>query len=151
MRRLAATIACLAVALIVGGAPAAAGRGVTSPADFAISYERNGGLSGESASLVVHPGRHAVARTHGGRAGARTVRFRIAPARVRELERDLREAHFFRLGSRDPGTCADCFVYSIGYRGHQIFRVENSLTPQLAKVTLDLEALISANAIPANA
>jgi hypothetical protein len=146
VRSLAATISLL-VALTVGASAAAA-----SPGDFDFSYERSGGMLGDSASLVVHPGRHAVAtvrRVHGAR--EQKVHFRIGAGRVRELEQKLREIHFFRLHDDHPGTCNDCRIFSFTYLGHRLVLAESSIAYKVGDLQSTLELVISTHVRPHHA
>jgi hypothetical protein len=146
MRFLAATISLL-VALTVGASAA-----VASPADFEFTYERSGGMLGDSASLVVHPGRHAVATVrgiHGAR--ERKVGFRIGAGRVRQLQQKLREIHFFRLHSDKPGTCDDCRIFSFTYRDHRLVLAESSIAYGVGDLQSTLELVISTHVRPPGA
>jgi hypothetical protein len=148
MRLLAATIACL-VALATGAAAVAAAPAPTYA--FTLLYERSGGFAPSTDRLEVAPGRSAVAESSGTRAGNRRVQFRISNRRIRALERSLRRAHFGSLENPGPSGCADCFVYSIFYRGHQLELDESQMPRQLGAAVAEIEAIISAHTIPPNA
>lgn len=148
----ALVLACLAA--LGGGCE----RGATTaaaplppPGSFAIFYERSGGFAPSTSTLIVRPGRHAVAETSGSRAGELRVEFRIGKRRVLALERGLRRAGFAAL--EDPGAsgCADCFEYEIRYRGHSLAIDESQLPSSLEPVIGELESIVTAHAIPPNA
>ncbi|HYC80708.1 MAG TPA: hypothetical protein VEB65_02910 [Solirubrobacterales bacterium] len=151
MRLLAATFACT-LALVTGtAAVAAAPAPLPPPGAFAIFYERSGGFAPSNSTLVVRPGRHAVAATSGSRAGANRVEFRIAKRRVLGLERALRQAGFASIADPGESGCADCFEYEIRYRGHTLAIDESQLPARLEPVIGELESIVSAHAIPPNA
>jgi hypothetical protein len=152
MRSLAAAIACICAALLVGGSAVAAdpGPAARAPADFAISYTRGGGLAPSTSKLVVRPGLRAVAATSGTRAGERTVRFRIGRGRVVALERGLAGAEFDRLESPRGSNCADCFYYSISYHGNRVSFDQSQVPAGLEEVIGELESVVTAHAIPPN-
>jgi hypothetical protein len=143
MRFLVATISLLAALTV--GAPAA----IATPGDFEFTYERSGGMLGDSASLEIHPGRHAVATVRGIHgAHERKVGFRIGAGRVRELQRKLREAHFFRLHNDKPGICNDCRIFHFVYRGHDLVKAESSIAFKLGELQSTLELVISTHVRP---
>ena len=150
MRLLAATFACT-LALATGAASAAAPAPLPPPGSFAIFYERSGGFAPSTSKLIVRPGRHAVAATSGGRGGEDQVAFTIGRGRVLELERGLRRAGFFSIEDPGPSGCADCFEYEIRYRGHSLGVDEAEMPARLEPVIGELEALVTAHAIPPNA
>jgi len=118
---------------------------------FAIFYERSGGFAPSTSTLIVRPGRHAVAATGDSRAGQNRVEFRIAKRRVLALERGLRQAGFDSIGDPGPSGCADCFEYEIRYRGHSLSIDESEMPSRLEPVIGELESVVTAHAIPPNA
>lgn len=142
MATVAAALACLAAAL--PGCGQATRDAPPSPAAFAISYERSGGLDPASRKLRIRPGRYAVAST-GVAAGAygRTARFRVPAKRIRSLERGLARARFAAIESAPPVGCADCYRYSIRYRGHAVTLLETDVSARLRRVIDQLEAVIA--------
>jgi hypothetical protein len=147
MRLLAATFACtlgLAVAAV-----AVAATPLPPPGSFAIVYQRSGGFAPSTSTLIVRPGRHAVAATSSGQAEERRAEFRIGKGRVLALERGLRRAGFATI--EDPGEsgCADCFEYDIRYRGHRLEIDESQLPARLGAVVAELESVVSAHALSA--
>ena len=107
-------------------------------AQFAISYERSGGLKADPRSLRIAPGRHATAEGRG-----ETTRFRVGMKQVRRLRRALESAGFTSISSPSPqpGSCADCFYYDIGYRGHDVEFSQADQPRGLGPVVDQLEAL----------
>ena len=148
----AIVLACLAV---LGGGGKREARAAAAPApppgSFAIFYQRSGGFAPSTSTLIVRPGRHAVAATGGSRAGENRVEFRIGKRRVLALERALRQAGFASLEDPGPSGCADCFEYEIRYRGHSLEVDESEMPPALEPVIGELEAIVTAHAIPPNA
>lgn len=136
MALIATTLACLAVGC--PGPPAAD----APPQPFAIHFEKNGGLKPVPQELTIRPGRHAVASMAGTGAGTRTVRFRVSRKKVATLARGLRRARFSSLKSSLPGNCADCFLYTIEYRGHEVTIDESSLPAALRDVVTKLETIV---------
>ena len=120
------------------------------PGSFAIFYQRSGGIAASTSTLIVRPGRHAVAATSGTRAGENRVEFRIGKRRVQALQRGLRRAGFFAI--EDPGEsgCADCFEYEIRYRGHSVSVDQAEMPARLGPVVSELESIVTAHAIPPN-
>ena len=153
MRLLAATFAAvLALATGAAAVPTAPTLGpLPSPGSFAIFYERSGGFAPSTSTLVVRPGRHAVAATSGSRAGENRVEFRIAKRRVLALARGLRQADFTSIADPGESGCADCFEYEIRYNGHRLAIDESQLPARLEPVIGELEAIVTAHAIPPNA
>ena len=148
----AIVLACLAV--LGGGCDRearAAAAPLPPPGSFAIFYQRSGGFAPSTSTLIVRPGRHAVAATGGSRAGENRVEFRIGKRRVLALERALRQAGFASLEDPGPSGCADCFEYEIRYRGHSLEVDESEMPPALEPVIGELEAIVTAHAIPPNA
>jgi len=145
-------LACLAA---LGGGCDRGATAATAPlppaGTFAIFYQRSGGFAPSTSTLIVRPGRHAVAATGGSRAGENRVDFRIGKRRVLALEQGLREAGFASI--EDPGRsgCADCFEYEIRYRGHSLAIDESGMPSRLEPVFAELESVVTAHAIPPNA
>jgi hypothetical protein len=144
----ATAMACLAIGC--PGSPAEPDP-TPPPRAFAIHFEKSGGLRPVPMELTIRPGRHAVASIAGTRAGERTVRFRISRKKVASLTLGLRRARFFKLQSTFPGNCADCFIYSIAYRGHELTIDQSTMPKRLGEVVDELESLVYARAIPPNA
>jgi hypothetical protein len=151
MRALAATCACLAAFAAGSAAVAAAPEQRSAPYEFMLIYERGGGFAPSTRSLVVAPAQFATAASSGTRAGERHVDFHLGSRRIRALERGLRRAHFASLESPGASGCADCFEYSLFYRGHLLEFDESQMPRGLRGVVAQIEAIISAHTIPPNA
>jgi hypothetical protein len=135
---IATALVCLAAACS-GPHAAAAPR----PQPFAIHFEKSGGLKPMPQELTIGPGRHAKATMATGTpAGARTVRFRVSKKQVARLRRGLRQAHFSELESSLPGNCADCYLYTIEYRGHEVTADDSALPDRLHVVVRKLETIV---------
>jgi hypothetical protein len=119
-----------------------------SVAKFALSYQRSGGFAPDPRSLRIKPGRHAIARRGGlpSRSDSLfTVRFRIGVKQVKRLRTALERADFQAIVSPGPNSdgCADCYSYSIAYRGHRVTFSEAALPGELRPVVGRLEAIIA--------
>jgi hypothetical protein len=106
---------------------------------FSVSYERNGGLSATPQKLVIQPGRLAAATSASSE--GRTVRFRVSAPKIRQLRAGLSNPRFALLESSGPGNCADCYVYSIDYRGHSVSLDQVDVPSWLSKTIGRLDAL----------
>ena len=137
-------IACLVTSAGCGEPPVAQPQ-PPSVSAFAISYVRSGGLKSMPQKLTIMPGRHASATVLTPRTGIRTVRFRVGAKRIVSLRKGLSEAHFSQLRTSNPGNCADCFLYSLRYRGHDVTLTEVDVPSPLRAVIDQLEALIAAH------
>ena len=138
MGLLATALACLAV-----GCPGPPAAEAPPPQPFAIHFEKSGGLKPKPQELTIGPGRHArAAMATGTPAGVRTVRFRVSRKQVARLRRGLRQAHFSELESSLPGKCADCYLYTIEYRGHEVTIDESALPERLHDVVRKLETIV---------
>jgi hypothetical protein len=139
MSLLLATIACVV---------ASSGCGPTEPApaptvpvsQFAVSYERSGGLKVMPQKVVIRPGRHAVATTRNG-VGVKTVRYRVPVRTVKQLRNGLSDPRFAAFEGGAPSTCADCYVYTIAFRGHTVTVDQSTVPVWLQKTITRLEAL----------
>jgi len=145
MGLLATALACLAMSPGCGG-PAVEASPSATP--FALTYERSGGLKATPQKLTIGPGRHAIATIADTRGGTKTVRFQIPRKRVQNLRQGLAQAHFSQLESPPPGNCADCYLYSISYRGHEVTVGQADMSDRLDDVVTELETLIHAHAVP---
>jgi hypothetical protein len=146
MALLATALMCTAMGAGCGGPPAVP---ADSPAShFAISYERSGGLAGTAQRLAIRPGRRAIMSTRDRRtAYPKTFRFRVGVRRVEGLRRALARAEFATIESPAPGpaVCADCFLYAIRYRGHEVDFDESDVPDGLAGVLRQIEAILAAH------
>jgi len=148
----AIVLACLAV--LGGGCDRearAAAAPLPPPGSFAIFYQRSGGFAPSTSTLIVRPGRQAIAAASGGRGGESRVEFTISRRKVLALERGLRRAGFFSIEDPGPSGCADCFEYEIRYRGHSVEVDEAEMPARLEPLIGELEAVVTAHAIPPNA
>jgi hypothetical protein len=142
MGLLATALACLAMS------PGCGGPAVEAPpsvAQFALSYARSGGLKPDPRSLEIAPGRHATVK--GRKLPSRsdslfTVRFRIGVKQVKRLRNALERADFQAIADPGPGACADCFQYSIDYRGHEVTFSDVTAPPGVRPVVDRIEAII---------
>jgi hypothetical protein len=142
MGLLAMALMCAAIGC---GGPAAVHPAPRPASHFAISFERSGGLKASVETLVVRPGLRAYAT---GPKGAReaSAHFRMDAQTAEELRRELAKAHFTDLGSTaNPATCADCYVYSITYHGHEVVFFDSKAPPGLGEVVDRLEGEVIAH------
>jgi Emfourin len=142
MGLLATALTCLAMAPGCGGPPVEA---PPSVAQFKLSYERSGGLRADPRSLEIAPGRHATAKRRKlpSRSDSLiTARFRVSVEQVKRLRNALEQADFQAIADPGPGTCADCFHYSIEYREHEVTFSDVTMPPELRPVVGRIEAII---------
>jgi hypothetical protein len=153
MRALAATYVCLAALATCSAAVAAPPAQLqhSAPYEFVLLYERSGGFAPGTRGLMVAPAQFATAESSGPGAGKRRVDFHLGSRRIRALERGLRRAHFSSLESPGASGCADCFEYSIFYRGHNLALDESQMPKALGRVIEQIEAIISAHTDPPKA
>ena len=141
MALLATALMCTAMSVGCGGPPAtpvlhAAARPASR---FAISFERSGGLKARVETLVVRPGLRAYATAPKGDRQA-SAHFRMSAQAAEELRRELAKAGFRHLESTaNPGTCADCYLYSITYQGHTVLFYDSKVPHGLLEVVDALE------------
>jgi hypothetical protein len=102
-----------AAALAVASPATPAGAGAATVTTFA-NFHQTGGFVGVDVHLVVRTNGTLVV-THRGEP---SVRGKLRPATFRRLRTALDAAHLERRLPPSQNGCADCFVYSIGYRGH---------------------------------
>jgi hypothetical protein len=141
MALLATALICTAISTGCGGPPVApVAHAAPRPAShFAIAFERSGGLKARVETLVVRPGLRAYATApKGDREGSK--HFKMDAGTAEELRRELAKARFTHLKSTaDPGTCADCYTYSITYHGHTVLFFDSKVPPGLSEVVDGLE------------
>jgi hypothetical protein len=115
---------------------------VPAVSQFAVSYTRSGGLKAESTGLQIEPGRHATLRARGA-----IVRFRVATKKVRRLRAALEDANWGAPGPPEssPGTCADCYQYTIRYRGLIAVFDQSIQTHRFDRAVEQLEALVQSH------
>jgi hypothetical protein len=141
MGALLATLACVMAAGSCGDPPLPP----TLPVEqFAISYERSGGLAAMPEKLTVRPGRNA-AVTVLRRNGGGSVGFRIGVKQVKKLRAAAESARIGELPASEPGSCADCYVYSVAYRGANVSVAEDDVPPRMQPLIDRAEALIAAH------
>jgi hypothetical protein len=141
MALLATALMCTAIGGGCGGPPTlpVVDSAPRAASHFAISFERSGGLKGTVETLVVRPGLRAYATApKGPREGS--AHFKMNARTAEELRKELAKARFTHLKSTaDPGTCPDCYVYSITYHGHTILFFDSKTPNSLLEVIDALE------------
>jgi hypothetical protein len=138
MLALVATIACLVAS--PGCEPVERSlKPVPTVSQFTVRYTRSGGLKAESIKLQIEPGRHATLRARGS-----TERFRVAAKKIRRLRNALESANWGAPGPPESGsgTCADCYRYTIAYRGLTIVFDQSIQTHRFDPALEELEALV---------
>jgi emfourin len=140
MALLATALICTAMSASCGGPPAVpAPHAAARPAsEFAIAFERSGGLKARVETLVVRPGLRAYATAPKGDREA-SKHFRMDAQTAEELRRELAKAHFTQLKSTTSATCNDCYVYSITYHGHTVLFSDSKVPRSLEEVVDALE------------
>ncbi len=79
-----------------------------------VSFSQSGGIAGNRVALTVSAGGRASVT-----ANRRPRAWRLHATTLRRLRRLLADAHFDRVDP-EPSHCADCFVYSVRYRGRRV-------------------------------
>jgi hypothetical protein len=115
---------------------------VPTVSQFAVDYHRSGGLKAELLGLQIEPGRRAILEARG-----ETTRFRVAPKEIRSLRSGLEKANWKTIAKPASGsaTCADCYQYSIEYRGLTVSFDEAIQTRRFDPAIDRLEALIDSH------
>jgi len=111
---------------------------------FAISYERSGGIAAMPESLTVRPGRN-VSITVRRRNGGESVAFRLGVKQTKKLRAAAETARINELPTSEPGRCADCFVYSVTYRDESASVAEVDVPRRMQPLIDRAEALIAAH------
>jgi hypothetical protein len=137
VRRWPAAVLVLTVLAACAGAPGGQPAG-------SVTYERHGGIAGESTRLTVTPSGLATLRS---RAGARhTAWTRPLPAgEWRALRAALDAAGFGTLQARYRASdiCNDCFLDTVGYAGRTV-TVEGAAGPSRLAEALRLLETVAA-------
>jgi len=142
MGALLAVLACVVAVGNCGDPPLPA----TPPVEqFAISYERSGGLAAMPEKLVVHPGRHATVTAIDGRGKRHGREFRIGVKQAKKLRAAAETARIDELPTSEPGSCADCYVYSVTYRDESASVAEVDVPRRMQPLIDRAEALIAAH------
>jgi hypothetical protein len=114
-------------------------------AKFAFSFDRSGGFAPMPQRLIVKPGRRATAVAVGPDRKSHRVEFRLSVATAKRLRDAAEAADLAKIGAEEPGTCADCFLYTVAYRGDSVTVDQASLPPELARLVSRSEAVIAAH------
>jgi hypothetical protein len=138
-------VAVIALALALAPGVDAPGRPTVPVQRFAISYERSGGIAAMPEALAIRPGRHATVTALDGRGKRRSVEFRVAPRKIRQLRAAAETASIGELPTSTPGSCADCYVYSVTYRGKSASVAEVDVPGRMQPLIDRAEALIAAH------
>ena len=113
---------------------------------FSAVFERGGGFSPMPQKLVIRPGRRATATVVGTRGRLHTVHFRISVLTAKRLRNGLAQPKFDSHESDpDPGGCANCFQYTLEFKGKSISFWQNKTPPWISKTVQRFEALIEAH------
>jgi hypothetical protein len=128
-----ALAACVAATLFAGAVGPAAARSTV------VRFERSGGFAGFDDHVTVFSDRRYLARSRDGAAR----RKRLSTKGMRALRRDLEAAHLDRPPPRaGPGGCADCFEYTIAYRGHRVSLSEDNVPDRMRPAIARLSRLL---------
>ena len=112
---------------------------------FAATYERSGGLSPSMQRFVVAPGRRAIVTTTVAGEQPETVRFRLSVLTAKRLRNGLAQAHFTGQEHPPATPCADCYVYTLKYRGETVSFNQTEIPRWIKKTVGRFEALIEAH------
>jgi hypothetical protein len=143
MGALLATLACIVGVGTCGEPPPPAA--VLPVEQFAISYERSGGIAAMPEALTIRPGRQATVTAIDGRGKRLSREFRIGVKRVKQLRAAAETAHVPELTASEPANCADCYVYSVTYRGESASVAEVDVPGRMRPLIGRAEALIAAH------
>jgi hypothetical protein len=142
MGLLAATISCV----VVLGPCAGPAQPSTLPVErFAISYERGGGFAAMPQKLTIRPGRQATVTAIDPKGQPRSAQFQVAAKTVRRLRAAAEAAHIGTVEPSVPGNCADCFIYTVAYRGETASVAEVDVPGRMRGLISRAEALIAAH------
>jgi hypothetical protein len=142
MGALLATLACVVGMGGCGEPPATP----TLPVErFAISYERSGGLAAMPEKLTIRPGREATVTATDGRGKPRSGAFRIGVKQLKKLRAAAETARIGEIAPSPPSNCADCYVYSVTYRGARASVSEVDVPRRMQPLIDRAEALIAAH------
>ena len=90
--------------------------------------------------VVIRPGREAETATSSFNEGSE-VGFTLSVLKAKQLRAGLSQAQFRRFESPLPGNCADCYVYTITFRGHTISFTQSEIPIWIKKTVARFEAL----------
>jgi hypothetical protein len=138
-------MAAISCALALGPCAGAAPSATSAVERFAISYERSGGLAAMPQKLTIRPGRHATVTALDANGRRRNVEFRVAAKKVERLRAAAETARIGEIASPQPGTCADCFRYTVAYRGEKASVEEVDVPARMRPLIARAEALIAAH------
>lgn len=100
--------------------------------------------------LKIKPGRIGTAEESrpgiGEGNGAATI-FKVPPRTIQGLRRALGRANFASLPDPriDPGACADCYLYAIRYRHHEVSFYDVTMPAPLGPILDRLEEIFEAH------
>jgi hypothetical protein len=140
------TLLAIAACLVASSACPVTPPESTVPVEqFTAVYERSGGLKATPQRLVVRPGRRVTATTTGASGRPRTARFRISVLKAKQLRNGLQSAHLDEIDPGAPGSCADCYVYSLSFREDTVSLSQADVPVWLNRTIERFEALIEAH------
>ena len=143
MGLLLATASCT---LALAGPCASPAAAPTPPVGrFAISYERGGGFAAMPQKLTVEPGRYATVTALGSDGRPHSTEFRIGVSKAKRLRAAAETAQIGEIAPPQPGTCADCFRYTVAYRGEKASVEEVDVPARMRPLIARAEALIAAH------
>lgn len=109
-----------------------------------IDYAKTGGIAGVSERLHIgRTGRAMVSEQTGVDSAA--SRFQVGAKRLSSLRAALAKSGFAGIGAPQPTGCADCFIYTVAWRGHSVTRDESDVPSRLAPVLRQLGAIVDAH------
>jgi hypothetical protein len=107
---------------------------------FSAVYERSGGLKPMPQRVVIRPGREAETATRSFDENSE-VGFTISVLKAKQLRAGLSQPRFRAFDTTLPGNCADCYLYTIGFRGHEISFPQSEIPGFIRKTVARFEAL----------
>ena len=140
-----AIAACLTAASPCGpsGAPAA-----PVPLDrFTATYERSGGLLPEPRKVVIRHRKALLKKSERVVAGVGTssTTVKLSDRKLKQFRAAISQPRFAAYESPFPGNCADCFIYTVAYRGEKVSVEEVDVPTRMRPLIDRAEALIAAH------
>jgi hypothetical protein len=136
-RRLARLVAGLGAAALVGC-------GSTTVAPHAgplVTYVRSGGVAGVLDELRVSGSGAATLRVA---ASSPRISFRLRPAEIERIRRDIDAANIGAIRPTRAPACADCFHYRVAAGGDAVEADESRIPPALRPLLGELGRIVDA-------
>jgi hypothetical protein len=103
-----------------------------------VTFARTGGFAGVNDRVTVKRDRRVTVRSRGDAA----KHTRLSRAAMQKLRRELDDAQIDHPPADSPPSCADCFVYTITYKGHRVQLTEDGIPERMQPAIQRLSRLI---------